>query len=536
MQSAKATKRAYVDKWRQEQARCDIAFAKWVHEADDLMSDATRRVPAAFFPLLPVTREKDKWRRKRHGTEYKVRLCLDLKQGGLNDMLEDWPFRFWGLDCVAENVQQGDWLASIDLSRFYLRLPAGRKLRNAQWFQDPASYAKTTNGNERMKPASMRFRQLLSVAFGLKSAPAFASAVSMEAVRILRSQNIDVVGVYIDDILIRGSSKSECGKALRRACAILASLGIPTNEKVQGPCAPHEGIVFLGVHIRTDNCSMAITDEYRLYALDRVSSALQQQTISLKTLESISGILAWVAYVFIPGKPRRNVVFRTIARLKSEGSSSTQLRGPLRQQLQWWRSALRSRVRPSSFFWARQPDTPLIVSDASGDDGWGVCTFGLHIVGPWPRGWEQSAGSGPSMLVKELVPPAVAVLLLARWVPGVVFASATDNAGGAFVLNKLCCSCPIALELLRPVSDAMERYHLGLIGGHAHRCFNQHADDLSHALFARLWNTVLAQERTHKRGRLELPFVVADVQSGEVFAATISFKLPSDQSVQHALP
>ena len=212
-------------------------------------------------------------------------------------------------------------MASIDLSHFYLRLPAGRKLREAQWFQDPASYAKTTNGNERMKPASMRFRQLLSVAFGLKSAPAFASAVSMEEVRILRAQNIDVVGVYIDDILIRGRNKSECESALRRACAILAALGIPTNEKVQGPRAPHEGIVFLGVNIRTDNCSMTITDEYRAYALDRVDSALQLRTISLKTLESIGGILAWVSYVFIPGKPRRNVVFRTIARMKSEGSS-----------------------------------------------------------------------------------------------------------------------------------------------------------------------------------------------------------------------
>lgn len=536
LQSARSTKRAYVDKWRHEQRRCETAFAKWVNEAEGLMSQATGDQPAAFFPLLPVTREKDKWRRDKHGTEYKVRLCLDLKQGGMNDMLEEWPFRFWGLDCVAENVQQGDWLASIDLSRFYLRLPAGRKLRAAQWFQDPESYAKTTNGNERLDPAKMRFRQLLSVAFGLKSAPAYASAVSMEAVRILRSKGIDVVGVYIDDILIRGKTEAQCKQALERACAILASLGIPTNEKVQGPCAPEEGIVFLGVKIRTDTCSMSVTKEYRAYALDRVIEVLQRKSVSLKVLESVGGILAWVAHVFVPGKPRRNVIFRTIARMKDTGMASAPLAGPLRQQLQWWVSALRLRVGPSSFFWARQPDTPLMVSDASGEDGWGACVLGLHIVGPWPHGWEQSTGTGPSMLVKELVPQAVAMLLLARWAPGVVFAAATDNAGVAFVMNKMCCKCPLALELLRPVADAMEQYHLGLLGGHAHRCHNRHADDLSHALTASLWNDIVAQERVHKRGRLELPFVVADVQSGEAFAATISFKRPSSLRARHAQP
>ena len=140
------------------------------------------------------------------------------------------------------------------------------------------------------------------------------------------------------------------------------------------------------------------------------------------------------------------------------------------------------------------------------------------------------------MLVKELVPQAVAMLLLARWAPGVVFAAATDNAGVAFVMNKMCCKCPLALELLRPVADAMEQYHLGLLGGHAHRCHNRHADDLSHAITASLWNDIVAQERVHKRGRLELPFVVADVESGEAFAATISFKRPSSLRARHAQP
>ena len=134
---------------------------------------------------------------------------------------------------------------------FYLRLPAGAKLRGTQWFQDPSSYAETTHDNERCKTKRLRFRRLLSVAFGLKPAPTYASAVSMEAVRILRACGVDVVGVYIDDILIRGATRQECQRSMQRACEVLKSLGIPTNDKAPGPCSPDDGIIFLGMKVCT---------------------------------------------------------------------------------------------------------------------------------------------------------------------------------------------------------------------------------------------------------------------------------------------
>ena len=149
------------------------------------MSDISKQAPKQFFPLLPVVRVKDRWEHAKDGTPYKVRLCLDLKSGGYNDSLEDWPFRYRGLDSIAESVEKGDWLATIDLSRFYLRLPAGKRLREAQWFQDPSSYATSTHNNEKMGKKKLTFRQLLSVDFGLKSAPAYTSVVSAELARIL---------------------------------------------------------------------------------------------------------------------------------------------------------------------------------------------------------------------------------------------------------------------------------------------------------------------------------------------------------------
>ena len=75
--------------WHQERERCVKAFDKWVHDADQFMSPAFDTCPATFFPLLPVVKVKDKWVFERGGKDYKVRLCLDFKNGGLNDSIED---------------------------------------------------------------------------------------------------------------------------------------------------------------------------------------------------------------------------------------------------------------------------------------------------------------------------------------------------------------------------------------------------------------------------------------------------------------
>ena len=278
-------------------------------------------------------------------------------------------------------MSRGDWLTSIDISRFYLRLPAGKQLRSVQWFQDPASFAGEANANERISEARRRFRQLQSVAFGLKSAPAFASAVSVEAKKILESFGISVAGVYIDDFLIRAASEEECAAGLCKATAILTALGIPPNEKTQGPCAPAVGITFLGVRIRTDTCSMSVTAEHRRYSVARVQQVLKQGEVSLKELESIAGILPWIEHVYVPGRPRRDELFSSMGRMKKKGMKTMVVRGELKRQLLWWLNAMRGDKIPSStHFWDKQPEVPLMVSDASGEDVWGAgCTL-------WVRG------------------------------------------------------------------------------------------------------------------------------------------------------
>ena len=131
------------------------------------------------------------------------------------------------------------------------------------------------------------------------------------------------------------------------------------------------------------------------------------------------------------------------------------------------------------------------------------------------------------MLFKELLAPAVTAILLAPFLQRKVFGCALDNAGAAFTLNKLTCRCPRCLELLRPLADSLSRYHMGLIAGHAHRCRNAHTDELSHSLSHDLWSQIIAKAPRKKLHRMEIHFIVVDLERREARAATISFKRPS---------
>ena len=514
--------RAYVDLWREEEAGCNKALHKWATQADYLMSPPTDIVPPVFFPLLPVVRAKDRCLFVNDEVMYKVRLCMDLKSGGLNDMYEDWLFRYVGIDNVAAKVQQGDWLAAIDISRFYLRLPAGKKLRSMLWFQDPDTYASNSKTNEKKK--RLRFRQLLAVAFGLKTAPAYASVVSAELARILESFGVSVAGVYIDDLLIRARSK-EALEAMLQTCHIVCkSLGLDLNGKTVGPCSPEDGIKYLGLIINTDSCSFSACPTQCAYARDRIAALVKRGRVSVKDLESIAGTLTWISYAMITGRPRRNELYRAISRLKRSGEKFVPLRGQLKRQLFWWLHKLSKPEEISSFFWNKQPDTPAVVSDASGEDGWGVCTHGYHIVGDWPAHWRQSFGDDvPNMLYKELVGPVVATILLAPHSKGKVLCGAFDNAGVAYDINTLSAGCLQSLQLLRPFSDTLAANHVTFLAGHAHRVHNKHTDALSHSLTRFLWSQVAESARENRRNRDQLHFAILDLRRKQCMLATISF-------------
>ena len=506
---------AYVDMWRGDEERCRAAWKKWTEGSEGLMSEPVIEEPDFAVPILPATRSKHKWRYLKYGTPYKIRLCLDLKATGVNESTEDWKFRYKALDDIAASVEQGDWLASVDISRFYLRLPAGENLRKVQWVQDPESYAHNAKLNNKSKRKA--WRQLNAIGFGLKTAPAWASVVSAELVRILKKAGVRVVGCFIDDLLIAGRTRKLCQRALNKAISIMQKLGLPANEKTVLPKSPDEGIVFLGVHIRTADMRFTISEEHRVYAMDRVSTVLEQGTATKADLASIAGVLNWISFVFIPGRPRRQIIYDA-ARLGAGGEKSdvVVLEGALLRQLQWWRNALKHANFVGSRIWDMHasPNTLLVTSDASGEDGWGACVAGFHFVGPWPKELQDE-----HMLFKEIVPVTIVIALLSKKLSETVFGVAVDNTGVAFAVNKLSCRDRITLRMLQQITSDLDEGGHTVLGAHIRRHRNTHTDAMSHALPKYLWNRIVKAfqhgRRVQEGGYWIFPFVAQQLSTGE---------------------
>ena len=509
---------AYIKLWHKDPRKNEEAWTKWKNQAACLLSEQSNQEPALVIPLLPTTRAKQMWRFHKDGTPYKVRLCLDLKSAAVNEALADWRFKYRGLDDIATRLKKGDWLASVDISRFYLRLPAGPNLRKVQWVQDPDTYAATQKHNRKSK--RRRWRQLLAIGFGLKTAPAWASAVSAELVRILESNGVRVVGCFIDDILIAAESKEKCAAALERAINIMMKLGVPANEKTVPPQSPEQGIVFLGMHIRTSDMRFTVSKEHRLYAIDRLKQVLSDRSATKRQLASIAGVLTWISYVFLPGKPRRqHIYYASSVKEGGDKSEKVEIKGSLRAQLRWWLNVLKQKRFKGTRVWSlgECPRSVLMESDASGEDGWGACTSGFHLVGPWPEELKDA-----SMLFKELVPMMITLALMAAQLPETVFAAATDNTGSAFAVNRLTCRDRISRRLLQQMSHDLEAGGHTAIASHVYRHRNEHADELSHALLKVQWQRIEEEQKRQSQRDDKFwifPFVAHCMKTGEMYSA-----------------
>ena len=163
---------------------------------------------------------------------------------------------------------------------------------------------------------------------------------------------------------------------------------------------------------------------------------------------------------------------------------------------------------------------PLVLSDASGEDGWGVCALGLHIYGTWPQ--QIRGNDAESMLFKETFPPVLTALLLAPLLRGKLLCCALDNAGAAYILNALSCFSQSCRALLTPLTDSLVRFGFGLLADHARRHRNTHADSLPRAISPATWEQLTQQVRSPKRKML-FHFVILDTATGDCRIAAMSF-------------
>ena len=526
--------RAYVDMWHDNKSSCERALTKWLESDVTFISPVTSIPPASCCALLPVIKARDLWKQHMLGMpkNVKARLCLDLKTSGDNKKTAPWLFRYLVMQLVFACVKPTDYLTVLDIDQFYMRLAAGRRMRRRQWFQDPTSFATSNAANKRQHVSDKLWRQLLSVAFGWKTAPAYASTVSAELVRILRACGVRAVGTFIDDILIASDNKDQADKDVALAILVMAIFKLPANAKQKGPAPPHVGVPFVGIHIRPVDFSLSITAEYRQYMIERLEQVVKLKHVTYKMLESIAHSLTWLCEVMLRGRPRRAHIFAALARA-SEGDKIP-MRGDLSHQMYWWLHELKSPRAQMIRYWRIPPTRPLCLSDASGEDGWAACVMGLHFVGRWPRYMRQSSGTSPEcMLFMETLPIVVVMAVLAPFLQEKLLCTAVDNAGAAFSINAFNCRDAATRKLMQILVDAVSRHKSWVIAGHGRRHRNTHTDLMTHAISDALWDQVMTAEPV-RAGCHVYHFALMSTATRECFTAAITFKktppLPIDSS------
>src|SRR5690554_1410375 len=205
-----------------------------------------------------------------------VRVIHDCRP--LNRYVYDMPFSMDGLKEVAKFIKANDWLTSVDLKDGYEHVPIHidfRKYFGVNW-----------NGQ------TMRFAKL---GFGFKLSPVLFQAL-MDSVALEASRRIGYksVFVYLDDFLIRGSSKLDCLNNTNILLKVLNQLVLKPNWS-KCLLEPQQSIEYLG-KVWNSKLGIVTNDESHNDRIkSKCSKLIKSKTATVNELESFLGVLEWSA-------------------------------------------------------------------------------------------------------------------------------------------------------------------------------------------------------------------------------------------------
>ena len=214
-----------------------------------------------------------------HGGVAKLRLVYDGRRA--SPLLADLPHRMPSLSHLGRRIRRDGWLFTLDLAggfhhvvmaasaRPYLRFKWRDKLY--EWQRLP---------------------------FGIKQSSFFFCFFTSALGDMLRAAGIDVICVYVDDIIMIADTEEAAAAALDLARTILRALGVAVAEaKTRGPA---QRITLLG--LRVDTVAMHITlPEERLYHIHLDLAILATVPVGTwvpsEWVQTLVGRLSWLASI-----------------------------------------------------------------------------------------------------------------------------------------------------------------------------------------------------------------------------------------------
>ena len=221
----------------------------------------------------------------------------------LNAFLRHQHFKMEGIHVVRDLLQQGDWMAHIDLKHAYFAVPvcpSDHKYLRFKWWSK--SY------------------EFTCLPLGLSTAPRVFTKVLRPVIAYLREKGIRCV-IYLDDILIMNPDKESLREDVALALTLLEALGFLVNY-VKSSLSPVQVLVYLGFAV-----------DSRTRELSQPPDKLHQITAEARALSETEGGLGqrigsnmWEDVSSNPGSISCPLPLQRLASTQAQGPEKRELR------------------------------------------------------------------------------------------------------------------------------------------------------------------------------------------------------------------
>ncbi len=289
-------------------------------------------------------------------TKGKFRPIFNLKN--LNLFVSYEHFKMEGIENLKYLIRNNDYLVKLDLKDAYFLVPVAKEHQKfLRFFWKGILY------------------QYVCLPFGLSSAPRVFTKILKPLIARLRALGIRLI-IYLDDILIMGSSREETIDHVRITINLLQSVGFLISWE-KSVLFPSQTIEYLGLDIDSRVLTLALPPSKVDSIIGLCESLLKAVQVKLRDIAKILGNFSWSIHMvpFAQGHSRllQQFYIRSIHCSRDLNKFVT-LPPEACLDLKWWVNHLRQSngkaILPSC------PDLSIF-SDAS-LQGWGAVCDALH--------------------------------------------------------------------------------------------------------------------------------------------------------------
>ena len=277
----------------------------------------------------------------------------------------------------------------------------------------------------------------------------------------------------LDDFLIVAPCMALCQAQLDLFVKLCSYVGIPiAPEKT---CGPATTLCFAGIELDSVLFKAQLPLDKITKCTSLISDFLNRQKVTLKEVQSLTGLLNFACSVVLPGRPfLRRLIDLTIG--IHSAHHFIRVSKEVKEDLKVWQEFL-SQFNGKSFFleddWSSSSKLHLF-TDASGAIGFGAVFGSKWCYGEWPDTWAHR-----NIAVLEFYPIVLSLYLWGHDMCNRCILFFTDNEALVHVINKQSCKDKTLMFFVRKLVLICLEFNIVFKAKHIAGVKNNLADSLS---------------------------------------------------------